>query len=170
MFNLLTGAYGSLIKLGLIVVLLGGLYGGYRYQLHNAYANGVTVTQTHHEAERLAQNEVLQLKKRSVENDLKRTLESQRNKHDSQIKTLGSTASNFLNSLPSNPNNASTSNSTGDSSTTTVVGTANGAELSFENARLLVQEAVRADEIRLSLLQCYKDYDTVKQAVESFKN
>ena len=43
------------------------------------------------------------------------------------------------------------------------------AELRRADAIALAEYSLRAEEIRLSLLQCYKDYDSVKDTLDAFR-
>jgi hypothetical protein len=166
--NPLNGVYGSLIKFGLVVTLLAGLYGGYKYQLHSAYKEGVTVTQTQHEAERLAANEVLHLKKLAADKDLQRELEKQRIKYNEQLATINANANSLINSLSDRASRPEPSSSSADTVATESSRGAYPSQLFREDAAAFINLARDAEEVRLALLQCYKDYDTVKQAVESF--
>jgi hypothetical protein len=169
MFNLFNGVYGSLIKFGLVVALILSLYGGYKYQLHNAYKEGVVVTQTQHEAERLAANEVLHLKKLAADKELKQKTEKQRMEYDEKIKNLTLARDSLFASLQSRPSRTIiTDGNSGSPSAETSTTGVTGIKLFAEDSRFLAGEATRAEEIRLALVQCYRDYDAVKQAVESF--
>jgi hypothetical protein len=168
MFNLFNGVYGSLIKFGLVVVLLVSLYGGYKYQLHSAYKKGVTVTQTQHEAERLAANEVLHLKKLAADKDLQRELEKQRIKYNEQIATINANANSLIDSLSDRTSRPEPSSSSADTSATESTRGAYPSQLFRQDAAAFVNLARDAEEVRLGLIQCYRDYDAVKQAAESF--
>lgn len=168
MFNLFTGAYGSLIKFGIVLTLILALYGGYRYQLHSSYKEGVKVTEIKYEAQILAQNEVLSLKKKAAEKELEQKLTKTKEENDAKIKNLNLRVGTLLGSLSNRPERPSTSSSNPSTTTTTSSVGATGAELYRGDSEFLTRQSARAEEIRLGLLACYKDYDAVKQSIESF--
>lgn len=72
---------------------------------------------------------------------------------DAQIKAINGQLVDAVSKLRSRPSNA----------TKTITGQdCNGATLSAPDAEFLVREAARADEIRIGLQTCYKQYDAIK--------
>jgi hypothetical protein len=72
---------------------------------------------------------------------------------DAQIKVINTQLVDAISQLRSRPSNA----------TKTINGQdCNGAALSAPDAEFLVREAARADEIRVALEACYKQYDSIK--------
>ena len=72
---------------------------------------------------------------------------------DAQIKVINTQLVDAISSLRSRSSNA----------TKTVTGQdCNGATLSAPDAEFLIREAARADEIRIGLDACYKQYDSIK--------
>lgn len=168
MFNIFSGVSAPLIKFGLVATLMAALYGGYRYQLSEAYDKGVETTKISYEAEILAQNEVLNLKKKSAEKNLEIEFAKRQGEANEKIRNLNTTVSNLIAGLS---DRKSRTESTSIHSSTTAAESSRGAypsELYREDAKNLIDFARDAEEIRLSLIQCYKDYDAVKQSIESF--
>ena len=168
MFNLFTGAYGSLIKFSIVVIIVLGMYSGYKYQIHTSYQRGVTAAEIEHKSQILAQNEVLNLKKKSAEKELEQKLTKTKEENDAKIKNLNLRVGTLLGSLSNRPERPSTSSSNPSTTTTTSSVGATGAELYRGDSEFLTRQSARAEEIRLGLLACYKDYDAVKQSIESF--
>ena len=166
--NPLNGVYGSLIKFGIVVALIAALYGGYRYQLHKSFQEGVKTTEIKYEAQILAQNEVLQLKKKSAEKNLEIEFAKRQGEANEKIRNLNTTVSNLITGLQSRPTREDSSSLIASTSTTTNIAGATGAELYRGDAEFLTRQSARAEEIRLGLLSCYADYDAVKQSIESF--
>lgn len=76
-----------------------------------------------------------------------------RTEKDAQIKAINNQLADSLVSLRSRPSNP----------TKTINGQdCNGSALSATDAEFLVREAARADEIRVGLEACYKQYDSIK--------
>ena len=76
-----------------------------------------------------------------------------RNDKDAQIKAINNQLVNAISELRSRPSRtAETPNGKG----------CNGASLYAEDSEFLVREAARADEIRVALQSCYKQYDSIK--------
>jgi hypothetical protein len=72
---------------------------------------------------------------------------------DAQIKAINTQLVDAVSQLRSRSSNA----------TKTVTGQdCNGATLSAPDAEFLIREAARADEIRIGLQTCYKQYDAIK--------
>jgi hypothetical protein len=168
MLSLFTGAYTSFIKFGIVVAVVLTLYGGYRYQLSESYKEGVKATEIKYEAQILAQNEVLSLKKKSADKELEQKLTKTKEENDVKIKNLNLRVGTLLGSLSSRPerptasgNNPSTPTTEGQAGTT-------GQGLYKIDAEFLVRYSSDTETLKLSLIQCYKDYDAVKQSVESF--
>jgi hypothetical protein len=72
---------------------------------------------------------------------------------DAQIKAINTQLVDAVSQLRSRSSNA----------TKTITGQdCNGATLSAPDAEFLIREAARADEIRIGLEACYKQYDSIK--------
>ena len=72
---------------------------------------------------------------------------------DAQIKAINNQLVNAVSELRKRPSRtAETSNGKG----------CNGASLYAEDSEFLIREAARADEIRVALDACYKQYDAIK--------
>lgn len=168
MFNPFTGASASLIKFAVIVVVVLGLYGTYRYQLSEAYDKGAETTKIAYEASILANNEVLQLKKKSAEKNLEIEFAKRQGEANEKIRNLNDTVSNLITGLQSRPTREDASDINSVTSAETSPTGATGAELYRGDAEFLTRQSARAEEIRLGLLACYADYDAVKQSIESF--
>lgn len=76
-----------------------------------------------------------------------------RKNKDAQIKVINNQLVDAVSELRKRPSRASEA-SNGKS--------CNGASLYAEDAEFLVREAARADEIRVALEACYKQYDAIK--------
>lgn len=76
-----------------------------------------------------------------------------RKEKDAQIRDINSKLVDAISELRKRPSRSEQA-STGQS--------CNGASLPAEDAEFLVREAARADEIRVSLQSCYKQYDAIK--------
>ena len=76
-----------------------------------------------------------------------------RKEKDDQINAINSQLVNAISELRKRPSRSEQA-SAGQS--------CNGASLSSEDAEFLVREAARADQIRIGLNTCYKQYETIK--------
>ena len=168
MINPFIGAYAPLIKFSIVLALIMSLYGGYRYQLHSSYKEGVKVTEIKHEAQILAQNEVLNLKKKSAEKELEQKLTKTKEKNDAKLKSLNLRVGTLLGSLSSRPERPSASSDNSSTSAAEGQPGATGQGLYKIDAEFLTRYSSDAETLKLSLIQCYADYQSVKQAIESF--
>jgi hypothetical protein len=90
---------------------------------------------------------------RDKEHQYQSDADSIRIKKDAQIKVINTQLVDAISSLRSRSSSA----------TKTVNGQdCNGATLSSPDAEFLIREAARADEIRVGLEACYKQYDSIK--------
>lgn len=171
MNNPLTGIYGILIKLTLIVALCGGIYGIYKFKVHQAVQEAVQVVNVQHSAETFRQKEIIFDKSQKEKDKLQQDFDKAQKEKDAKIHTLNRDVSNLLVSLQQRPSRDSSNSSL--STSTTATASPRGAypsELFREDAEAFVLFARDAEEVRLGLLSCYRDYDAVKKSVESFSD
>jgi hypothetical protein len=169
MLNPLDGVYGSLIKFVLIITLVGGLYGVHIYKVHEAVKDAVHTVQLQHSAEIFKQKEILLDEQKVQDAKLQEDFNKRKGEQDAKIKALNNDVSNLLASLRSRPERPA-SLSGNNSSTNAAEGStgATGQGLYKPDAEFLARYAADAETLKLGLLQCYRDYDTVKQSIESF--
>ena len=127
---------GMWINVGMAVLALGGIaYGKYESYKYDSYV--------------VSQKEAVQ--KKQEESQLK-TDEIKKEK-DAQIKAINNQLVDAISELRKR-------SSRSQSAANGACGT--GATLSSEDAEFLVREASRADEIRIGLDACYKQYDAIR--------
>jgi hypothetical protein len=107
MINPFTSTYASLIKLGLIVALLGALYGTYKYKVHEAVKEAVQVVQLQHNTTLFKQKELLLEKKQVAETKLQDDFNKRKGEQDAKIKTLNADVSALTDSLRFRPSRTS---------------------------------------------------------------
>jgi hypothetical protein len=169
MLNPLNGMYGSLIKLGLVVALLASLYGTYKYKVHEAITKAEHVVELRHKDETLAANEVLFTKKRAAEKELEKDFNKRQGEYNEKIKNLTLSRDNLFASLQSRPPRPiSDSGNSASPRTEAITTNSTGAGLYLGDAEFLARFATDTETLKLGLLQCYSDYNSVKEAVESF--
>ena len=99
--------------------------------------------------EQSAQEKTIRAKEHQYQSDE----DNIRMQKDSQIKVINTQLVDAVSQLRSRSSNA----------TKTINGQdCNGAALSSPDAEFLIREAARADEIRVGLQACYKQYDSLK--------
>lgn len=171
MINPLTGTYAILIKLSLVVALCGGLYGTYKFKVHQAVQEAVQVVNTQHSAELFKQKELLLDKAREKEQELQANFNKTKEETDAKIKSLNATTATMLDSLRNRPTReASNSSATQGSTTAASPQGFTGAGLFKDDASFLIGYAANTETLKLGLIQCYREFDDVKKAVESFSN
>ena len=168
MFNPFTGTYAALIKFAVVVALILGLYGGYRYQLHKSFQEGVKTTEIKYEAQILAQNEVLNLKKKSAEKELEQKLTKTKEENDAKLKSLNLRVGVLLGSLSNRPERPSASGNTPSTAATEGQSGTTGQGLYKADGEFLTRYSADTETLKLALIQCYADYQAVKQSIESF--
>ena len=96
-----------------------------------------------------AQEKVIRNKEHQYQSDVDKI----RIEKDAQIKAINNQLVDAISELRQRPSRtAETSNGKG----------CNGASLYAEDSEFLVREAARADQIRIGLEACYKQYDSIK--------
>lgn len=169
MNDLLTGTYGIVIKIALVVALCGGLYGTYKFRVHQAVQEAVQVVNVQHSAELFSQKEKLLDKAREKEQELQANFNKTKEENDAKIKSLNTSVASLLDSLRNRPTReASNSSTTQSTDTTASPEGSTGAGLYRDDASVLVRFASDTETLKLGLIQCYREYDDVKKAVESF--
>lgn len=166
-----TGTYTILIKLSLVLALCGGLYGTYKFRVHQAVQEAVQVVNTQHFAELFSQKEKLLDKAREKEQALQVSFNKTKEENDAKIKTLNTSVTSLLDSLRNRPTREASNGSTTQSSDTTASPKGStGAGLYRDDAGVLVRFASDTETLKLGLIQCYREYDDVKKVVESFSD
>lgn len=101
--------------------------------------------------------------------ELKDRIKEQQNETQITIAGINQRHASIIAGLQQRPERpTSTSNYTPSTGTAEVTTGATGVELSRPDAEFLARESTRAEVIRESLLQCYRQYDEVKDAIEQF--
>lgn len=90
---------------------------------------------------------------REKEHDYQAAADQIRKEKDEKINTINNQLVDAISELRKRPSRTEQA-SNGQS--------CNGASLYAEDAEFLVREAARADEIRIALQSCYKQYDSIK--------
>lgn len=171
MINPLSTGYGLLIKFGLVLTLLLSLYGGHKYQVSQAVQEAVQVVNVQHSAELFKQREKLLDKAREKEQELQDNFNKGNKEYDAKIKNLNATVASMVSSLRNRPDRqASDSSTTQSTNSSTSPNGSTGAGLFKSDANFLVGFASNTETLRLGLVQCYREYDEVKKAVESFND
>jgi hypothetical protein len=86
-----------------------------------------------------------------------------------KIKDINRSSTGILNGLQQRPSRANQSDYSRDSCDAESPKASTGRELSREDAEFLAREATRADQLRLELDSCYKQYDLVKESIDRFR-
>jgi hypothetical protein len=169
MSSLLSGPYALLIKIALVLGLFGGLYGVYKYSVNQAVTVAVQETEKKHITELALQRVKLSDRAYEEQDKLRKQLELNKKVKDEDIKRLDAKYSTLLASLSDRPTRAT---GTSSESTPTEAGTsptgAYPSQLYREDANAFVDFSRDAEIVRLSLIQCYKDYETAKEAIDKF--
>ena len=169
MLDPLTGMYSSLIKIGLVLALLGGLYGTHKYKVHEAVKDAVHKVELSHKAEIFRQKELLLEKKAQAETRLQDDFNKRKGEQDAKVKALNNDVSALLTSLRNHPERAvSAGGGTQSASAAESPTGATGQGLYKSDAEFLARSASDTETLKLGLIQCYKDYESVKQSIESF--
>lgn len=151
------------IKLLTVVAILGGLWFWHSHSVDTAVKNNTVAIQ------KLALEDRIRLEKqyREVESNLRKAKEQSDELSKKQIADLNVTVGDLYSSLH---NFKSTINSTADRSAGIAEDATGETRIIYrETAEDLIAEARRADEVRINLLSCYRQYDSVKSQLDELR-
>lgn len=115
------------------------------------------------------QKQELTLKAKEVSKEIKNEITSIDSTKQNKIKDINKYSAGILNGLQQRPSRANQSDYSRDSCNAESPKASTGRELSREDAEFLTREATRADQLRLELDSCYKQYDLIKESIDKFR-
>ena len=115
------------------------------------------------------QKQELTQKAKEVSKEIKNEITSIDSTKQNKIKDINKSSAGILNGLQQRPSRANQSDYSRDSCNAESPKASTGRELSREDAEFLAREATRADQLRLELDSCYKQYDLVKESIDKFR-
>jgi len=105
-----------------------------------------------------------------VQTELQAKVTTQQKEHNAKVNNLNLRIADLSNSLSDRPKRPSSDSSIpGDTQDGTCTTGCNGAGLYQDDAKFLARYAGQAEELKEGLVQCYRQYDTVKDTLEKFK-
>jgi len=105
-----------------------------------------------------------------TQTELQSKVQNQQKEHNAKVNNLNLRIADLSNSLSNRPLRPSGDSSIpGDTSNGTCTAGCNGQGLYQDDARFLARYAGQAEELKVNLLMCYKQYDTVKDTLDKFK-
>lgn len=150
--------------LGIVVLILGILFGTHKVILWKEVKKAVAETKEQMSAEyskKLLEASELAREREQV---MVSSADKIRKEKDAQIASLNTRLGTALSSLSERPQRPSSASQGAPASC--IGAGATGAQLSREDAEFLVREAARADKLRSALDQCYRQYDSVRQSLK----
>ena len=105
-----------------------------------------------------------------VQSELQAKVTTQQKEHNAKVHNLNLRVADLSNSLSNRPSRPSSDSSIPDSTSNGACTTGcNGQGLYQDDARFLARYAGQAEELKVNLVMCYKQYDTVKETLDKFK-
>lgn len=153
----------KLLILGMVVLGLGTVYGTHKLIVWKEVRKAVAQTEQTMSAaynEKLLQASELA---RDREQSMVSSADKIRKEKDAKIASLNTRLGTALSSLSERPQRPPSTSQSAPAACPRAGAT--GAELSREDAEFLIREAARADSLRLSLSQCYKQYDAIRKSL-----
>lgn len=147
--------------LGIVVLILGILFGTHKVIVYRAVGAAVAETKAtlHGEyTKKLLEASELAREREQV---MVSSADKIRKEKDAKIASLNTRLGTAISSLSERPQRPPSSPQGAPASC--IGAGATGAQLSREDAEFLVREAARADSLRLALGQCYQQYEQVRQ-------
>lgn len=105
-----------------------------------------------------------------TQTELQNTVTKQQKEHNAKVHNLNLRIADLSNSLSDRPKRPSSDSSIpGDTQDGTCTAGCNGQGLYQDDAKFLGWYAGQAEELKEGLIQCYRQYDTVKDTLDKFK-
>ncbi len=150
--------------LGIVVLILGILFGAHKVILWKEVKKAVAETKEQVSAEYTKKLLEASELAREREQVMVSSADKIRKEKDAKIASLNTRLGTALSSLSERPQRPP---STPEGAPASCIGAgATGAQLSREDAEFLVREAARADKLITALEQCYRQYDSVRQSLK----
>lgn len=105
-----------------------------------------------------------------VQSELQAKVTAQQKEHNDKVHNLNLRVADLSNSLSNRPSRPSSDSSIPDNTSNGTCTTGcSGQGLYQDDAKFLARYAGQAEELKVNLLMCYKQYDTVKETLDKFK-
>jgi len=105
-----------------------------------------------------------------IQTELQNTVTTQQKEHNAKVHNLNLRVADLSNSLSNRPLRPSGNSSVPeDTPNGTCTAGCNGQGLYQDDGAFLARYAGQAEELKLNLLMCYKQYDTVKDTLDKFR-
>lgn len=154
------------VKLACLTVLVSAMYFWHVVELNTAvYQAEFTLNQKYNQ-----ELTALEDKAKESTKALKATMEQNNKERKIELQNANTKYSNLKRWLHDLPSKTSEGNLPGDSADSEARASEVIAELRRRHAGDLADYSLRAEEVRLSLVQCYKDYDSVKDTLDAFRD
>jgi hypothetical protein len=147
-----------------ITVLMSAIF-WHKYEVKLAVNNAVAVQK----AEYNKLIDEVKLKSSETESQLNKQVLNMEVKKNAEIKNLDRKYTSIVDSLRQRQERSTASNTTGNTCNPESPKGATGAELYREDAKFLIGFARDTEELKISLNQCYSQYDALKDSLEKFK-
>ena len=154
----------NVLIVGTIMLILGILFGTHKVIVYRAVGAAVAETKATLQGEYTKKLLEASELSREREQVMVSSAEKIRKEKDVQIASLNGRLSTALDGLRQRPPRPPSSPK--DTPAPSVGTGATGAELSREDAGILIREAHRADTLREALNQCYRQYEQVRQVLK----
>jgi len=162
--------YLNWIKMGLVVSVIAGLFFWHTTQVNMKVQQAESAVRL--EMTQQYNKRASELKDSAVktQTELQNTVTTQQKEHNAKVHNLNLRVADLSNSLSNRP--LRPSGDSGDTSSTTNGESpkgATGAGLYQDDGAFLARYAGQAEELKVNLLMCYKQYDTVKDTLDKFR-
>ena len=164
MNTLLSFFLNSKVKLLILAIVLISLFAWHRVLVHEAVTEAVAEVELQTQREKFklldkANNESIRLKEQIAKN---------KQEKDRELQIANTKYNNLLAWVRNLPSTTGSSDSTGDSRDSEARREEVIAELRRRHATDLAKYSFDAEEVRIALQQCYRDYEAVKKARDDF--
>lgn len=158
------------VKSVVITAIITGVLSSFYFWHTSEVKIAVTKAETALIAKYKEQADLLEAKSKKASSKIKDQQQKSDKEKDAKVKQLDTELDAFIAGLLNRPERPEvTSSNTRDSSNAESTKGATGAELYRNDAEVLARYATKAEQLKIELLACYRQYDEVKQVLDKFR-
>ena len=162
--------YLNWIKAGLVVSVIAGLFFWHTTQVNLKVQQAESTVRLEMTQQYNKRTTELKDSAVKVQTELQSTVTTQQKEHNAKVHNLNLRVADLSNSLSNRPSRPPSDGSIPDSTSNGACTTrCNGQGLYQDDAKFLGWYAGQAEELKVNLVMCYKQYDTVKETLDKFK-
>lgn len=157
------------LKLAAVAIALAAFFFWHKVQVSSAVEIALAAQEMTFKEQLLVEQQKVQELTSKTNLEIKQAVDQAEKEKQDEILGIKSKYNSIIAGLRERNSRKDTGSSTGSGSNSESTARCTGKELYREDAEFLLGEATRADEIRIALKACYKQYDAVKISTDKLR-